>query len=52
VAPLKKNEKNKILPPLFSTTFINKFEGSYGMLGKGKKSIVVNNIGSICPKNK
>jgi hypothetical protein len=50
LAPSKKNEKN---PPLLSTTLIIRFEGNCGTFGKEKKKpIVVNNIGSICPKKK
>jgi hypothetical protein len=48
VTPSKKNEKN---PPLLSTTLINRFEGKCDTFGKEEKNpIVVNDIGSICPK--
>jgi hypothetical protein len=31
-------------------TLINRFEGSCGTFEKEKNPIVINNIGSICPK--
>jgi hypothetical protein len=42
--------KNK--PSLLSTMLINGFEGICGTFGKGKKTIVINNIGSVCPPKK
>jgi hypothetical protein len=38
----------KINPPLSSTTFINRFEGSFGTFGEGKKNSLY--IRSICSK--
>jgi hypothetical protein len=50
MAPLKKNEKK---PSLLSTMLINRFDGSCGTFGEGKKKpIVVNKIGSICSRKK
>jgi len=40
------------LTPLLFTTIINRFGGSCGSFEKEKKPIVINNIGSICPKKK
>jgi len=49
MAPSMKNEKKK--PLLLPTTFINKFERSYGTYRKGGgKLTVINDIGSVCPK--
>jgi len=36
-----------------SITLINRFQGSYDTFGeRKKKTIVINNLGLICPKNK
>jgi hypothetical protein len=38
-------------PPLSSTTFINRFEGSFGTFGEGKqKPTIIDDIRSVCSK--
>jgi len=47
VTPSKKKEKKS---PMLAITFINKFEGSGGIFGKGEKNlIIINDAGLVCP---
>jgi hypothetical protein len=38
--------------PLLSIMLINRFEGICGTFGEGKKTIVINNIGLVCPEKR